>query len=165
MHLARLAKTQRAHDTTSCMWRAGIWMCWSMCLWRPDVYRNLFLSINSRNIQKSCIGNPLFVCVCIFMCVCACVWDTDMCTHTHTCTPNTQPHYLLLCCQKLSGRSKWLNVFDGILHFLNLPHRLVWLERVFTEKNFIWWSAFRKTSGGGGVADSCVRPPSFLTSF
>lgn len=94
--------------------------------------------------------------MCVRMCVCVC--ETQTCAHTRT--PNTQPHYLLLCCQKLSGRSKWLNVFDGILHFLNLPHRSVWLERVSTEKNFIWWSASRKTSGycGGKIADSCVRP-------
>lgn len=68
-------------------------------------------------------------------CVCARVRVCITHTHIHTRTPNTQHHYLLLRCQKPSGRSKWLNVFDGTLHFLNLPHRPVRLERVFPWKD------------------------------
>lgn len=50
-------------------------------------------------------------------------------TQTHT----LQTHSPSLCCQKLSGRSKWVNVFDGILCFLHLPHRLA-----LTWKSFHW---------------------------
>lgn len=58
--------------------------------------------------------------------------------HHYTYTSDAQSsYYLFFCCQKLSVRSKWENVFDGILHFLHLPHRPVWLERAFIEMNFI----------------------------
>ena len=105
------------------------------------------------NVRRSCTGNPLLL---ILSEHSPSSWFLS---NTHTHTPDTQPHYLLHCCRKLSGRSKWVNVFDGILHFLNLPHRLAWLKRVFIEMNSMLECISKQewiSGAGGGITDSCA---------
>lgn len=120
----------------------------------PRVSRNPFLNMifhecSEKLHRKSSAVDPLWTLPVILVSF----------KHTHTHTPDTQPHYLLHCCRKLSGRSKWVNVFDGILHFLNLPHRLAWLKRVFIEMNSMLECISKQewiSGAGGGITDSCA---------